>query len=76
MAATCDRFREHGDRAPAERGRAGADLGTGRAADEFAAEAHRQSAVIGTSQREPDDQAFVDAISRDWDAEAGRPEVV
>lgn len=33
---------------------------------EFAAEAHRQSAVIATSEHEADDQAFVDSISVDW----------
>jgi len=75
MAATRDRSREHRDRAPAAR-EAGADSGTGRAAAEFAAQAHRQSAVIAAGEQDPDDQAFVDAISWDWDAEAGRPEVV
>lgn len=34
---------------------------------EFAAEAHRQSAAVAESEREADDQAFVDAISTDWD---------
>jgi hypothetical protein len=29
----------------------------------FAAEAHRQSALAATSRYEPEDQAFVDAIS-------------
>ncbi|GFG75885.1 antitoxin MazE family protein [Mycobacterium botniense] len=38
-------------------------------APEFAAEAHRQSAVIAASEHEADDQAFVDAISVDWAAE-------
>jgi hypothetical protein len=32
-------------------------------APEFIAEAHRQSLVVATSKYEPDDQAFVDAIS-------------
>lgn len=36
-------------------------------APEFAAEAHRQSAAIAASERERDDQAFVDAISSEWD---------
>ena len=36
-------------------------------APEFVAEAHRQSIVIATSEHEVDDQAFVDAISSDWD---------
>ncbi len=39
-------------------------------APEFAAEAHRQSAAIASSEHEADDQAFVDAISVDWSAEA------
>ena len=36
-------------------------------APEFVAEAHRQSVAIATSEHEVDDQAFVDAISSDWD---------
>ncbi len=37
---------------------------------EFVVQAHRQSAAIAASELEADDQAFVDAISRDWgDAE-------
>jgi hypothetical protein len=36
-------------------------------APEFVAEAHRQSVAIATSGHEVDDQAFVDAISSDWD---------
>lgn len=36
-------------------------------APEFAAEAHRQSAAIAASETEADDQAFVDAISWEWD---------
>lgn len=36
-------------------------------APEFAAEAHRQSAAIAASEHERDDQAFVDAISSEWD---------
>jgi hypothetical protein len=37
-------------------------------APEFIAEAHRQSVALATSEREADDQAFVDAISSTWDA--------
>ena len=37
-------------------------------APRFAAEAHRQSAVIAASEAEADDQAFVDAIS--WESES------
>ncbi|HUG38894.1 MAG TPA: antitoxin MazE family protein [Longimicrobiales bacterium] len=30
---------------------------------EFRAEAHRQSLIVAESGREPDDQAFIDAVS-------------
>jgi hypothetical protein len=40
-------------------------------APEFTAEAHRQSAAIAESEQDADDQAFVDAISEDWDDDAG-----
>jgi hypothetical protein len=33
---------------------------------EFAREAHRQSLLIAQSEQEPEDQAFIDAIT-DWD---------
>lgn len=36
-------------------------------APEFDAEAHRQSAAVAASEQEADDQAFVDAVSEDWD---------
>ena len=36
-------------------------------APEFITEAHRQSAAVAASEREADDQAFVDAISWDWE---------
>ena len=39
-------------------------------APEFVAEAHRQSAAIAACEDEAADQAFVDALSIDWDAEA------
>lgn len=39
-------------------------------APEFVAEAHRQSAASSASEHEAADQAFVDAISVDWGAEA------
>ena len=32
----------------------------------FKAEAHRQSKIVGDSQHDADDQAFVDAISEFW----------
>ncbi|MGL5829076.1 MAG: antitoxin MazE family protein [Angustibacter sp.] len=36
---------------------------------EFAELAHRQSIVIATSNNEPEDQAFVDALAVDWSNE-------
>lgn len=39
-------------------------------APEFVAEAHRQSALIAASEYEADNQAFVDAITVDWDDDA------
>lgn len=33
----------------------------------FAEEAHRQSAAIAAGEHDPDDQAFVDSISVNWD---------
>jgi hypothetical protein len=38
-------------------------------APEFAAEAHRQSIAVATSEHDADDQAFVDAISSPWETE-------
>jgi hypothetical protein len=43
-------------------------------APEFVAEAHRQSAAIAASERDADDQAFVDATSVDWDADGEQGE--
>ena len=34
---------------------------------EFVREAHRQSALVAASDQDRDDQAFVDAVSSDWD---------
>lgn len=39
-------------------------------APEFVAAAHSQSAAIAASEHESADQAFVDAITVGWDAEA------
>lgn len=36
-------------------------------AAEFVREAHRQSALVAASEQDVDDQAFVDAVSADWD---------
>ncbi|GAA4400885.1 antitoxin MazE family protein [Fodinibacter luteus] len=33
---------------------------------DFAAEAHRQSALVGAADRANDDMDFVEAISEDW----------
>ena len=38
---------------------------------QFVAAAHAQSAAVASSQAEADDQAFVDAISEDWDTYGG-----
>lgn len=43
-------------------------------APEFVAEAHRQSALIAASEHEVEDQAFVEAISADWDDDVETPE--
>jgi hypothetical protein len=34
---------------------------------EFARQAHRQSTLVAASEQDRDDQAFVDAVSSDWD---------
>lgn len=36
-------------------------------APEFAREAHRQSTLVAASEQDLDDQAFIDAVSADWD---------
>lgn len=36
-------------------------------APEFVREAHRQSALVAACEQDRDDQAFVDAVSADWD---------
>jgi len=38
-------------------------------APEFARAAHEQSAAIAAGEQDADDQAFVDALSWDWDAD-------
>jgi hypothetical protein len=37
-------------------------------APEFVEEAHRQSAAVAAAEDEAEDQAFVDSITADWDA--------
>lgn len=39
-------------------------------AAEFVTEAHRQSVAIATSEHDASDQAFVDAITVDWDGDS------
>jgi len=39
-------------------------------APEFVEQAHRQSMAIAASEHDVNDQAFVDAISADWDDQA------
>lgn len=34
---------------------------------DFAAEAHRQSALVAAADRTSDDMDFVEAVSEDWD---------
>lgn len=74
MASTRDRVREHRERLGQQGLRPVQTWVRTCGPPEFAAEAHRQSAAIAASEQEADDQAFVDAISWDRDAEAGPAE--
>jgi len=74
MASTRDRVREHRERLRRQGLRPVQIWVPDVRAPEFAAEARRQSAAIAASEQEADDQAFVDAISWDWNAEAGPAE--
>ncbi|MFW0792276.1 antitoxin MazE family protein [Gordonia sp. CPCC 205515] len=67
MASTRDRVREHRKRLRAQGLRPVQIWVPDVNSPEFAAEAHRQSAAVAASPQEADDQAFVDAISVDWD---------
>jgi Antitoxin MazE-like len=69
MSSTRDRVRQHRERLRRQGLRPLQIWVPDVRAPEFAAEAHRQSAAIATSEREADDQAFVDAISASWEAE-------
>ncbi|MGL5824497.1 MAG: antitoxin MazE family protein [Nocardioides sp.] len=70
MASTRERVREHRQRLR-DQGLRPVQIWVPDVRDpEFVAEAHRQSAAVAASEQESDDQAFVDAISIDWDAEA------
>ena len=70
MASTRDRVREHRQRLRAQGLRPVQIWVPDVRAPEFVAESHRQSAAVAVSEHEADDQAFVDAISVDWDDEA------
>ena len=74
MASTRDRVREHRQRLREQGLRPVQIWVPDVRAPEFVEEAHRQSAVIAVSEHEAEDQAFVDAISVDWDDEAGPAE--
>lgn len=72
VASTRDRVREHRQRLREQGLRPVQVWVPDVQAPEFVLEAHRQSAVIAASEHAVDDQAFVDAISVDWDeAEPG-----
>lgn len=70
MAGTRDRVRAHRQRLREQGLRPVQIWVPDVRAPEFAAQAHRQSAAIAASEHEAADQAFVDAISVDWDTEA------
>jgi Protein of unknown function (DUF3018) len=69
MPSTRDRVREHRARLRSQGLRPLQIWVPDVRAPEFIAEAHRQSVAISASEREADDQAFVDAISSPWDVE-------
>ena len=70
MAGTRDRVRAHRQRLREQGLRPVQIWVPDVRAPEFVAQAHRQSAAVATGEHEAADQAFVDAISVDWDAEA------
>lgn len=74
MASTRDRVAEHRRRLRAQGLRPVQIWVPDVRAAEFAAEAHRQSAAVAVGEHETDDQAFVDAISDDWDDEPASAE--
>jgi hypothetical protein len=67
MASTRDRVRQHRERLRRQGLRPVQIWVPDVNAPEFAREAHRQSALIAASEDDQDDQAFVDAVSSDWD---------
>ncbi|MEO8748838.1 antitoxin MazE family protein [Dermatophilaceae bacterium Sec6.4] len=70
MAGTRDRVRAHRQRLREQGLRPVQIWVPDVRAPEFVAQAHLQSTAIAASEHEAADQAFVDAISVDWDAEA------
>lgn len=70
MASTRQRVREHRQRLRAQGLRPIQIWVPDVRAPGFAAEAHRQAVAIAASEHESEDQAFVDAISVDWEAES------
>jgi hypothetical protein len=73
MPSTRDRVRQHRERLRQQGLRPLQIWVPDVRAPEFVTEAHRQSVAIATSEHEADDQAFVDAISSDWDDADGQP---
>ena len=69
MASTRERVRQHRERLRRQGLRPIQIWVPDVRAPEFVAEAHRQSAAVAASERETDDQAFVDAISWDWETD-------
>ncbi len=70
MASTRDRVQQHRDRLRQQGLRPIQIWVPDVNAPEFAREAHRQSALIAASEQDRDDQAFIDAVSSDWDDDA------
>lgn len=60
-----DRVKEHRDRLRAQGLRPVQIWVPDVRSPEFAAEAHRQSAAVGASEHDRDDQAFIDSASLD-----------
>jgi hypothetical protein len=69
MASIRDRVRQHRERLRSQGLRPVQIWVPDVRAPEFVAEAHRQSVAIAMSEGEADDQAFVDALSVDLDAD-------
>jgi hypothetical protein len=70
MASSRDRVRQHRERLRQQGLRPIQIRVPDVNAPEFVREAHRQSALVAASDQDRDDQAFVDAVSADWDDDA------